>query len=387
MSERTVRYDAARAEFLEAPAAIRKRPGMYIGSTSERGLHHLVFNVADRAVKETLEGRVGPIGITLTPDGGVRIADDGPGSPLRTEAGGAPGLEAQLTGMEAGAGSVGRHSVALDSNGTWLCVTNALSSRLTVEVRREGTRWIQEYARGIAVTRPTAAGPATGHGTSIAFVADPEIFGTNEFSFTTLAERFRELAFLNRGLDITLTDERAPDRPRSERFRFPGGARDFVAFLDAQNRKPVHPEAISFQREDPRMAATSEVALRWSGSLEEQVLSYANSRPTYQGGTHVVGFSAGLSVAVNTYARERGLLTSADPDLSAGQIGTGLTAVVSVKVDRPEFLGATRAVLGNRAVRLCVEEAVREHVSGWLETHPEQASTVIGRMVRGVARD
>ncbi|MGW9136669.1 DNA gyrase subunit B [Streptomyces sp. NPDC055681] len=387
MSERNVGYDATRIQVLEGLEAIRKRPGMYVGSTGERGLHELVFNVADRPVNQVLAGRVGSVDITLTPDGGVRIADDGPGIPFEPEAAGGPGLEAQLTRLHAGTQPGGRHDVALDLYGMGLGVTNALSSRLTAEVQREGTRWIQEYARGVAVTRPTAAGPATGSGTTIAFLADPDIFGTAEFSFTALANRFRELAFLNRDLDITLTDERPLGQSRSERFQFPGGARDFVASLNAQAGAPVHPDAFDFEQEDPRMAGTLEVALRWRGSHEERVVSFANSRPTPGGGTHMVGFRDGLAAAVNTYARKRRLLTAADPDLSADRIGEGLTAVVSVKLDHPEFLGSTGGVLGNATVRPCVAEAVREHLSSWLETHPEQAATVLGPIVSGARRD
>ncbi|MER5688561.1 DNA gyrase subunit B [Streptomyces sp. NPDC002205] len=386
MSERNDGYDATRIQVLEGLEAIRKRPGMYVGSTGERGLHELVFNVADRPVNEVLAGRVGSVDVTLTPDGGVRIADDGPGIPFESEAAGGPGLEARLTRVHAGTEPGVRHDVALDLYGRGLGVTNALSSRLTAEVQREGTRWIQEYARGVAVTRPTAARPATGSGTTIAFLADPDIFGTAEFSFTALAKRFRELAFLNRDLDITLTDERPPRQSRSERFRFPGGARDFVAFLNAQAGAPVHPDVFGFERKDPRMAGTLEVALWWCGSHEERVVSFANSRPTPGGGTHMVGFRDGLAAAVNTYAREQRLLTAADPDLSADRIGEGLTAVVSVKLDHPEFLGSTGGVLGNATVRPCVAEAVREHLSSWLETHPEQASAVVGR-IQGTRQD
>lgn len=386
MSERNGGYDAARIQVLKGLEAIRKRPGMYVGSTGERGLHELVFNVADRPVNEVLAGRVGFIDVTLTPDGGVRIADNGSGNPLESEGPGCPGLEAQLTRTHPGTEPGGRHGVALDLYGMGLGVTNALSSRLTAEVQVEGTRWIQEYARGVAVTQLTAVGPATGSGTTIAFLADPDVFGTAEFSFETLAKRFRELAFLNRELDITLTDERPPGQSRSERFRSPGGARDFVDFLNAQGGAPVHTDTIGFEREDPGMAGTLEVALQWCGSHEKQVLSFANSRPTPGGGTHMVGFRDGLTTAVNAYARKQRLLMAADPDLSADRISEGLTAVVSVKLDHPEFLGSTHGVLGNATMRPCVAQTVQEQLSNWLETDPEQAAAFLGRIVAGTRR-
>jgi DNA gyrase subunit B len=248
-------------------------------------------------------------------------------------------------------------------------------------------RWVQEYARGIALTPPTAAGPATGSGTAIAFLPDPDIFGTAQCSFAVLAERFRELAFLNRGLNISLTEELAPGGFRTERFQYPGGARDFVAFLDARAGAPVHPDVIGFEREDPQMAGTVEVALRWCSSREEQVRSYANSSPTPGGGTHAAGFRDGVAAAVNAYARERRLLTAADSALGVDRIGEGLTAVVSVRLDRPEFLGSTYGLVGGAAVRACVGESVREHLGRWLEGHPEQAAAIVGRIVQGARRN
>ncbi|MFE4975662.1 ATP-binding protein [Kitasatospora sp. NPDC056651] len=387
MTEDANRYDASQIQVLEGWEAIRKRPGMYIGSTGERGLRHLVFEVADRAVNEVLAGHAGFVDITLTPDGGVCVADDGPGVPI-SEAGGAgsTGLEAMLTRMQTGAGTGGRNDVTLGFCGVGPFVVNALSRRMMAEVRRDGVCWVQEYARGVAVTPLTEAGPATGSGTTIVFWPDSDIFGTAEFSFDGLAERFRELALLNRGLEISLTDQRQPVESRSVRFQFPGGARDFVAFLDAQAVAPAPTDTIGFEREDPRMAGTMEVAFRWSGSREELVRSFANSWPT-AGGTHVVGFRDGVAAAVTAYARERRLLTATDPDLSTDQIGEGLTAVVSVKVDDPEFHGAIRNVLGNATVRACVGQAVQEHLGRWLEEHPEHAVAVLDRIVQAARRN
>lgn len=239
MSEKDVGYDAAHIEVLEGRDAIRKRPGMYVGSTGERGLYQMLFEVADRAVNEVVAGRAGSVDVVLTADGGVRVADDGPGLPVEAAGHtGGPGLETLLTGMTTRESPDNRHAVHLGLFGIGPFVTNALSSRLTAEVRRDGVRWVQEYTRGVAVTRPTAAGPTTRSGTTIAFWPDADVFETVQYSSTVLADRFRELAFLNRGLDISFTDERSPGESRSARFRFPGGTRDFVAFLDSRTEPP-----------------------------------------------------------------------------------------------------------------------------------------------------
>ncbi|MFJ8476986.1 hypothetical protein [Kitasatospora sp. NPDC094011] len=266
-----------------------------------------------------------------------------------------------------------------------LQLMGCLSSRLTAEVQRDGVRWVQEYVRGVAVTPLTEAGPATGSGTTLTFWPDADIFTTSEFSFGALADRFRELAFLNRDLEISLTDRRCPPESLSVRFRFPSGARDFVAFLDGRTASPGDPGIIGFEREDPQMAGAVEVALRWRDTDEERVQGFANSRPT-DGGTHERGFRDGVAAAVNTYARKRRLLAVTDPDLDADRIGVGLTAVVSVKLDVPEFHGAMRDVLGNAAVRACVDQAVREHLGTWLEGHPERAAAVIDRIIHGAHR-
>ncbi|MFB7864400.1 DNA gyrase subunit B [Streptomyces sp. NPDC056069] len=388
MSDADNPYDASHIRVLEGLEAVRRRPGMYVGSTSQRGLHQMVFDVVGRAVNEVLAGRASAVDVTLTADGGVRVADDGPGVPVEAAGDTAgPGLEALLTQMHAGAEPGGRRAVAMSLFGVGPCVTNALSSRLTAEVRRNGVHWAQEYARGVALTPPVSVGPTTRGGTTIAFWPDTDIFETAECSFAVLAERFRELAFLNRGLDISLTDERPPGGSRSVRCRFPGGARDFVDLLDAQGETSVHPDIIDFEREDPRIAGTVEVALRWRGSQEERLQSYANSEPTPYGGTHVAGFRDGVAAAVNTHMRERRLLAEAVPDLSVDQISDGLTAVVSVKLDRPEFSGCTRGMLGGAAVRTSVANAVREHLGAWLERHPEQAAAIVGRIIQRTHQD
>ncbi|MFD3616501.1 ATP-binding protein [Streptomyces sp. NPDC058676] len=388
MSGENAGYDVTRIEVLEGPEAVRKRPGMWVGSTGERGLRQLVLEVVGRAVNQGLSGRSGSVDVTLTPDGGVRVADDGPGAPFEAAGDtGGTGLEGALTSLYAGAEPSGRHIAALGQSGAGLFVANALASRLTAEVRCKGVRRVQEYARGVALAPPAVVGPATDSGTTIAFWPDTEIFDTTECSFALLAERLRQVAFLNRGLGISLTDERPAGEPRAVLFRFPDGVRDFVAALDAETGAALHPHVIGFERQDPRMAGTMEVALLWSRSPEERIRSFVNSQATDQGGTHVDGFRDGLAAAVTAYARERGLLAAADPDPGADRIGQGLTAVVSVKLDRPEFLGATQGLLGNTDVRVCVGEAVREGLGNWFEEQPERAAEVVDRIVRGVHQD
>ncbi|MFG3532243.1 ATP-binding protein [Streptomyces sp. NPDC047917] len=387
VSKEDTRYDASHIQVLEGWEAVRKRPGMYIGSTREHGLRQMVFELADRAVSEVLAGRASSVDITLTPDGGVCVADDGPGVPIdESEGAGGPGLEALLTRMQTGAGAGGRHDVTLVFCGVGPAVVNALSRRMTAEVRREGVRWVQEYARGVAATPLTEAGTATGSGTTITFWPDTDIFEATEFSFDGLEERFRELAFLNRGLEISLTDRRRPDESRSVRLRFPGGTRDFVDFLDGRTVESASMDTIAFERDEPRMAGAMEVAFRWCGCHEERVRSFANNLPTVDG-THVVGLRDGMTAAVTAYAREQGLLTATHPGFGADQISEGLTAVVSVKLDRPEFQGSTRGVLGNSEVHDCVRQAVQDHLGRWLREDPERAAAVIDRIVQGVRRD
>ncbi|MFD9685043.1 DNA gyrase subunit B [Kitasatospora sp. NPDC001309] len=306
MSTETNAYVGARIQVYEWPEAVRKRPGMFVGSTGERGLRQLVFAVSDRAVNDVLDGRASRVDVTLLPGGAVRIADDGPGVRV-DDAGGAdgPGLESVLTRLGVG----GHYDVVLGNPDLGPAVTNALASRLTAEVRRDGVRWVQEYACGIALAPLAQAGPVVGSGTTVTFRPDAEIFGATEFSYEALAERFRELAFLNRGLDISLTDERYPGEPRAERFRFPGGARDFVTFLDSldgRGDEPIRPEVVGFTQEEPGMAGRMEVAWRWHRAPEQRVRSFANCRPTPGGGTHQLGFLDGVVAAVTAYARASG---------------------------------------------------------------------------------
>lgn len=381
MSENANPYDATQITVLEEREAVRKRPGMYVGSTGQRGPHQAVFELIGRAVNEVLAGRASSVDVTLTPDGGTRVADDGPGVPAEVtgKVDGTSDLEALLTRMYAKVAGIGRNTAVVGLVDLGPSITNALSSRLIAEVQHDGVHWVQKYMRGVAVAPPTAVGPASGSGTTVTFWPDSDIFETVECSFAVLAERLRELAFLNRGLGITLTDNRRPGESPSVRFL--GKAEDFITSPHTSAGPPVHEDVIAFEWEDPRMEGTAEIALRWHASREGRIRSFANSKPTPGGGSHLLGFRDGVTASVNAYAHERRMLLATDLDLSADRIGEGLTAVVSVKLDHPSFVGPTHGVLSNPAVRACVDEALREHLGNWLDGHPQQAAAVIDRII------
>ncbi|GGS52218.1 hypothetical protein GCM10010221_59110 [Streptomyces parvus] len=381
-------YDAARVTEVEGRELMRKRPGMYVGSTGVYGLHQLVYEVASRSVNQILAGGGGCVDVTLTRDGGIRIADDGPGIPFEAtgEARVGDSLETLLTRPETELRPGGRNTVRWSVYGVGPCAATVMSSRLTAEVRRGGVRRVQEYARGVALAPPAAAGPATDTGTTIAFWPDPDIFDTVECSFALLAGRVREVALLNCGLTLSLTDERPAGGTRSVSFRYPDGAADFVALLDAETER-VLPEVIAFEWEDERMAGIAEVALSRRSAREERVRSFANSAPTPEGGTHEDGFRTGVAAALTEHALRRGLLKPDGPGLGADRVGEGLTAVVSVRLDCPEYDGSTRGRLGGATVRDGVEQGVREHLGSWLDRHPERAASVIGRITRDTDPD
>lgn len=385
-SAEDLRYDAACIEVLEGVEAVRKRPGMWVGSTGERGLYELVFEAVGRAVNAVLAAG-GRVDVTLTSDGGVIVEDDGPGLPFDSDENReVTGLETMLTRYQAGREPACRHVAYVGHFHAGLIVVNALSGRLTAEVRREGVRRAQEYVRGVALVPPAAVGSTTTTGTTIAFWPDAEIFETTRYSFAVLAERLRQVAFLHRGVELSLTDHRPDAGTREVRFRFPEGVRDFVAALDAETGCSCAENVIAFEQEDPRMAGTMEVALLWCGR-DARLRGFANGRRTFEGGTHLDGFRDGLATAVTEYGRDRGLLTPAAVDAGADGILEGVTAVVSVKLDHPEFLGATRTLLGGAEVRACLRDAVREHVGAWLVEHAEDAARIVDGINRRADRD
>lgn len=372
MSPERAEYDASHITVLEGLEAVRRRPGMYIGSTGERGLHSLVFEAAGWGIDEILAGRAGCVEVTLLSGGGVRVADDGPGTDVA-------GLATALTVLTAGWSSVGGRYPMRTLMGQ-PSIVNALSRRLVAEVRNEGRREVREYACGspdvdadadAAAVLKSASG--SGSGTIFTFWPDPDIFETTDFSFDALAEGFKELAFLYRELNFVLTDERT--EPRTLRLRFPDGVRDMVAHLDGEGTSDI----VGFEHDEPQMAGMMDIAWRWRGAGQEQIRGFANTRPTPEGGTHLMGFRDGVAGALTAYARERGLLAASDPDISAGAVGAGLTAVVSVKLEYPEFEGCTHGTLGNAEVRGCVRQAVEEHFGAWLADHPQQAAEILSQ--------
>jgi DNA gyrase subunit B len=372
-------YTAESITVLEGLEAVRKRPGMYIGSTGLRGLHHLVYEVVDNAVDEALAGYCTRIDITLTADGGVRVIDDGRGIPVDEH----PvehrsALEVVMTQLHAG-GKFGGDSYAVSGglHGVGVSVVNALSKRLEVEVVRDGWRHRQAYERGLPTAPLERVGKAKGHGSTVAFWPDPDIFEETEFRFETLANRMREMAFLNAGLRITLTDER--DEGKSQVYQYAGGIRDFVAHINA-TKEPVHPQIIYFEGEANSHYA--EVAMQWNSSYNDAVSTFANTINTHEGGTHEEGFRAALTSTINRYARAAGLLKEKDPNLSGDDVREGLTAIVSVKLREPQFEGQTKTKLGNTDIKGFVQQTTNRALDEWFEEHGPQAKAIVVKCIQ-----
>ncbi|MFE2477762.1 ATP-binding protein [Streptomyces sp. NPDC059389] len=368
-------YNASHIQVLEAREAIRRRPGMYIGSTSERGLNQMVFEVVSYAVDEHLAGHADTIDVTITADGGIRVADNGRGLPVEVEeTSGKSAVELELTELSLGCKPHTGYGVSGGFSGLGLCVVNALSSRLTVEVHRDGHRWTQEYEKGTPVTPLTRSEETNEHGTTIAFLPDADIFETTRYSFATLSERLQELAFLNGGLAISLTDQR-PERP--VRYHHTDGLRAFVARLNPYPPSLVHSPAIGFESENENKTVSVQVAMQWNTWSPGELLSFANSTRTREGGAHEEGFRTALTGLVNDYARRQGQLTADDEDITAEAVHEGLTAVVSVKLAHPVFEGATRTKLSNPEANVYVHAVVHEHLTDWLDHNPNEAASII----------
>ena len=405
-------YGASDITVLEGLEAVRKRPGMYIGSTGERGLHHLVYEVVDNAVDEALAGYCDHIKVTIQADGGIKVVDNGRGIPVDdhpTEH--RPTVEVVMTILHAGGKfGGGGYAVSGGLHGVGVSVVNALSTRVDTEVRRQGYVWRMSFGDGGKPTTPLVRGEETSEtGTTQTFYPDPAIFETVVFDYETLRRRFQQMAFLNKGLRITLTDEREgvtdagdeitgdeagpADQPvvghRSDTYCYEHGLRDYVAFLNKSKKvELIHPEIIDFEAEqtlDDIHGISLEIAMQWTSAYSESVHTYANTINTTEGGTHEEGFRTALTTLVNKYAREKGLLKERDGNLTGDDIREGLTAVISVKLSEPQFEGQTKTKLGNTEARTFVQQTVYGQLGDWLDSHPSDARAIITKASQAAA--
>ncbi|MER5841266.1 MULTISPECIES: DNA topoisomerase (ATP-hydrolyzing) subunit B [Streptomyces] len=392
--EVTASYDASAITVLEGLDAVRKRPGMYIGSTGERGLHHLVQEVVDNSVDEALAGHADTIDVTILADGGVRVVDNGRGIPVGiVPSEGKPAVEVVLTVLHAGGKfGGGGYAVSGGLHGVGVSVVNALSARVAVEIRTDGYRWTQDYKLGVP-TAPLARHEATEEtGTSVTFWADGDIFETTDYSFETLSRRFQEMAFLNKGLRINLADEResakatagADEAGEDEKYEvkavsyhYEGGIVDFVKYLNSRKGDVVHPTVIDLEAEDKEKLLSLEVAMQWNSGYTEGVYSFANIIHTHEGGTHEEGFRAAMTSLINKYARDKKLLREKDDNLTGDDIREGLTAIISVKLSEPQFEGQTKTKLGNTEVKTFVQKVIYEHLADWLDRNPNEAADIV----------
>ncbi|MDQ1704044.1 MAG: gyrase subunit [Frankiaceae bacterium] len=371
-------YDAKSITVLEGLEAVRKRPGMYIGSTGERGLHHLVYEVVDNAVDEALAGEADTIVCTLLADGGVRVTDNGRGIPVdRHPVEKRPAVEVVLTTLHAGGKFDGKsYAVSGGLHGVGVSVVNALSSRLDVEIMRDGFVWTQTYSNGGKSYTPLKKGPATkSTGTTVTFWADESIFETTNYSFETLSRRLQEMAFLNAGLSITLRDERE-EVPNEVVYIYKGGLEDFVKHLNA-TKTAAHDSVIHFSNDGEGMAL--EVAMQWNNTYAESVYTFANTINTHEGGTHEEGFRAALTTVVNKFARDQKILKEKDDNLTGDDIREGLTAIVSVKLAQPQFEGQTKTKLGNTEAKSFVQKACNDWLGSWFERNPREGKVVVSK--------
>ncbi|MBO0898600.1 DNA topoisomerase (ATP-hydrolyzing) subunit B [Cellulomonas sp. zg-ZUI222] len=401
-------YDASAITVLEGLEAVRKRPGMYIGSTGARGLHHLVYEVVDNSVDEALAGYCDTIEVTLLADGGVRVTDNGRGIPVAihpTE--GRPTVEVVMTILHAGGkfGGAG-YAVSGGLHGVGISVVNALSSRVETVVKRDGFVWSQSFADGGKPVGELRKGEATDdRGTSQTFWADPTIFETVDYDFETLRARFQQYAFLNKGLKISLTDERPqhtgtddeitgepgddqqPETTvRTVTYKYDGGLVDYVTHLNSAKKVDhVHPEVIDFEAEDKSRKIAVEIAMQWTTAYSESVHTFANTISTTEGGTHEEGFRAAMTSLMNRYAREKGILKEKDENLTGDDIREGLTAVISVKLGEPQFEGQTKTKLGNTDAKRFVQQVVNDQLGAWLDAHPVEAKDVIRKSIQAAA--
>ena len=381
-------YDGSEIKILEGLEAVRKRPGMYIGSTSASGLHHLVYGIVDNAVDEALAGFCNKIQVTIHADNSITVVDNGRGIPVdKHPIKKIPTLEVVLTILHAGGKfDNAAYKVSGGLHGVGSSVVNALSKRLVVQVKRDGNIYEMEFARGKTVKKMTVVGKSQATGTTITFWPDDEIFETTVYSFDTLHDRLQEMAFLNRDLKIVLTDERELT-PRVEEFCYSGGIIDFVKFLNEGKevadglKRPIYLEGKN-DADNPAERGEVEVAIQWNTSYSENVMSFANNIYTPEGGMHLEGFRTALTRVVNDYARKQNILKEKDANLTGDDIREGLTAIVSVKLGDPQFEGQTKAKLGSSFMRPLVMKVVSDGLAEYLEEHPKQGRTIVNKAMQ-----
>ncbi len=391
-------YDASAITVLEGLDAVRKRPGMYIGSTGERGLHHLVYEVVDNSVDEAMAGYATDIVVTLLADGGVRVVDNGRGIPVDEHPiEKKPAVEVVLTVLHAGGKFGGSgYSVSGGLHGVGVSVVNALSTRLDVEVKRDQAIYRQSYKHGVPQAKLEKSGTSDHTGTTITFWADADIFETTVYDFTTLSRRFQEMAFLNKGLALELIDERAPiisddidsteeiESVRRVRYHYEGGIADFVAHINA-SKGVANPTIIFMESEADDRRMSAEVAMQWNTTYSESVYTFANTINTTEGGTHEEGFRAALTTLVNKFAREWNILKEKEANLSGDDVREGLTAIISVKLMDPQFEGQTKTKLGNTEMKAFVQKVVNECLGEWFEKNPAEGKEIARKSVNAAS--
>jgi len=384
-------YDASAITVLEGLDAVRKRPGMYIGSTGERGLHHLVYEVVDNSVDEAMAGYATEIHVTLQSDGGVQVIDNGRGIPVDMHpVEKKPALEVVLTVLHAGGKfGDGGYSVSGGLHGVGISVVNALSIRLDAEVQRDGFYWTQDYILGVPQKPVTKGEPTSKTGTTVTFYPSTEIFETTDFSFEILSTRFREMAFLNKGLILSLTDERnghvdETGKPIAVHYHFEGGIIDFVKHLNT-TKGEFHKSIISFEAEDTKQKIALEVAMQWNDGFTESVYTFANTINTQEGGTHEEGFRTALTSIVNKFGEEWGFIRKKEDRLTGDDVREGLTAIVSLKIGEPQFEGQTKTKLGNTEAKSFTQKAMNEHLTAWFESNPTEGKEVVRKSIDAAA--
>ena len=387
MSEKKQGYDASSITVLEGLEAVRKRPGMYIGSTGERGLHHLVYEIVDNAVDEALAGYCTEIQVTLMRDGSLQVIDNGRGIPVDIHpVEKKPALEVVLTVLHAGGKfGDGGYSVSGGLHGVGSSVVNALSTDLHAKVKRDGFIWTQEYKLGVP-TAPVAKGEATTEtGTTIQFWPSADIFETVDFSFEILSTRFREMAFLNKGLILVLTDMRdghvdEKGEQLTVRYQYAGGITDFVKHLNS-TRGELHKSVIAIEAEDKKARLSLEVSMQWNQGFSESVYTFANTIHTHEGGTHEEGFRTALTSVVNKFAEDQNLIKKKEDRLTGDDVREGLTAIVSIKLGEPQFEGQTKTKLGNTEAKSFTQKIVSEQLTAWFERNPQEGKDIIRKSI------